>query len=70
MRAVQSHEVFVGAIVSWAHVPRGGYGFTYPVDAKVIALNLDGTRAKIEVMKRNGDVVTRHVDTTNLRWKD
>lgn len=69
MRPVLSHEIFIGAIVSWMHVPRGGYGYTVPVDATVKATNLDGTRAVIEVKKRDGSTVERCVMTENLRWR-
>jgi hypothetical protein len=61
--------MFVGALVTWLHVPRGGYGYTYPVDAEVKALNLDGTKATIEVKKRDGTLVERQVKTESLRWR-
>jgi hypothetical protein len=51
------------------HVPRGGYGFTLPVEAKVLTLNPAGTRAKIEVTTKTGRKVQRIVDTENLRWR-
>lgn len=68
-RHVASHEVFEGALVFWMHVPRGGYGFTLPVEAKVLTLNPAGTRAKIEVTTKTGRKVQRIVDTENLRWR-
>jgi len=69
MRAVQPHELFVGALVSWMHVPRGGYGYTIPVDAKVVSLNLHGDLAIIEVARRDGSIVKRRVNTEKLRWR-
>lgn len=69
MRPVESHEAFVGALVSWLHVPRGGYGYEYPVDAEIVALNLQGDRARIKVTTRSGETVHRHVDTSRLRWR-
>jgi hypothetical protein len=63
-------DVFPGAIVTWLHTPRGGYGYTMPVDAKVISHSRHPrTRVRIEVRKRNGEVVERFVDAANLRWR-
>lgn len=69
MRTIESHEAFVGALVAWMHTPRGGYGYTIPVDAKIVALNLHGDRAVIEVKTKAGAMVTRNVKTSSLRWK-
>lgn len=63
----QPHELFVGALVDWMHTPRGGYGFTYPVPAKVIALS--GDRAQIEVTTKTGHRVTRRVLSSSLCWR-
>jgi hypothetical protein len=52
------------------HVPRGGYGYAYPIDAKVVALSLDGTQATIEVSRKTGERVRRRVHTKSLRWRD
>ena len=70
MKEIQSHEIFVGAHVAWMHTPRGGYGYTYPVDAKVLHLNLQGDRARIEVITKSGRTVKRDVKTSSLRWKN
>jgi hypothetical protein len=70
VRAIPSHEIFVGALVLWMHTPRGGYGYASPVDARVVGLNLDGTIARIEVARRDGSTVERRVMTENLRWRD
>jgi len=63
-------DVFVGALVTWMHVPRGGYGFEMPIDAKVIAYSRrPRTRVKIEVGTKAGRLVTRWVEAKNLRWR-
>ncbi len=63
-------DVFAGALMTWMYTPRGGYGYTMPVDAKVIAHSRrPGTRVTIEVLKRSGDKVKRVVDVKNLRWR-
>jgi hypothetical protein len=64
---IQSHETFVGMLVSWMHVPRGGYGYTMPVDAQIVSLNPQGDRAIIEVQTRAGRTVRRTVHVDNLR---
>jgi len=66
-RAVEAHELFVGAMVMWLHVPRGGYGYVFPVDAKVLGVHSD--RARIEVTKADGEIVRRTVRIENLRWR-
>ncbi len=68
MRHVESHELFVGALVLWAHVPRGGYGFTLHIPARVVALNPQGDLAVIEVRRRDGNLVRRRVGYKSLRW--
>ena len=68
-RVVLSHEAFVGALVSWQHVPRGGFGFVCPVDAKIVALNLQGDVADIAVTTRAGRRVERRVKVESLRWR-
>lgn len=65
-----SDDVFLGALVSWLHTPRGGYGFTMPVDAKVVAFtHRPHTRVRIEVRTKGGETVIRTVDAKNLRWR-
>lgn len=68
-RVVLSHEAFVGALVTWLHVPRGGYGFECPIDAEVVALNLQGDSAVIAVATRAGRTVERRVKVESLRWR-
>ena len=64
-----SHELFAGALVDWLHTPRGGYGFTIRVPAKIVALNLMGTIAVIEVKTASGATVRRRVAHVSLRQK-
>ena len=66
---VLSHEVFDGALVSWSHKPRGGYGYLCLVDATVEALSPDGTRARIIVETAQGKTVRRTVSIGSLRWR-
>lgn len=68
VRRVESHELFVGALVLWAHVPRGGYGFTVRMPARVAALNLQGDVAVIEVHRKDGSRVKRRVGYKSLLW--
>jgi hypothetical protein len=64
-------DVFVGALVTWMHTPRGGYGYTMPVDAVVLSHGRrPSTRVTIEVEKaRSGEKAKRHVQAANLRWR-
>ena len=64
-------DVFVGALLTWLHTPRGGYGYTMPVDAKVVGHGRrPSTRVTIEVERaRTGEKVKRHVQAENLRWR-
>lgn len=63
-------DIFPGALVTWLHTPRGGYGYTMPVDAKVIShARRPRTWVRIEVPTRDGRKVERRVDIKNLRWR-
>jgi hypothetical protein len=68
-KTVEPHEAFVGALVFWMHTPRGGYGYQIPIDARIDALNPQGDKARIEVVKNDGAVVLRNVKTSSLRWR-
>jgi len=70
VRQVDSHELFVGALVLWAHVPRGGYGFTVHIPAEVVALNLQGDTAVIEAKRKDGSRVKRSVGFKSLHWEN
>lgn len=69
MKPVASHETFVGALCVWMHTPRGGYGHSVPVDARIVQLNLQGDRAVIEVKTKDGRRVNRRVSISSLRWR-
>lgn len=63
-------DVYPGALVTWMHTPRGGYGYTMPVDAEVIAHDRrPSTKVTIEVTTTKGAKVRRIVDVKNLRWR-
>lgn len=53
-------------LVTWLHVPRGGYGFPVPVDAKILSLS-GAEHAVIEVQLRDGTPVKRRVRCVSLR---
>jgi hypothetical protein len=66
-KVIEPHEVFVGLLCKWAIKPRGGYGYTVLVDAKVVQANLQGDKVVIEVEARNGNMLKRKVLTNSLR---
>lgn len=53
-----------GALATWLHTPRGGYGYAMPVDAEILALH--GKTCTIEVARWDGQRVRRRVSITNL----
>lgn len=62
-------DVFPGALVTWLHVPRGGYGFAVPTPAKVLSHGRrPATWVRIEVAARDGRNVKRRVDVARLRF--
>lgn len=63
-------DVFPGALLTWLHIPRGGYGYVLAVDAKVLRHSRrPSTKVRIEVTTRDGEKVARTVDAANLRWR-
>lgn len=60
-------DIFAGALVTWLHVPSGGYGYTLPVDATVMR----ATRSRVTIRLRTnaGSEITRSVDPSRLRWR-
>jgi len=54
-----------GQQLTWTYTPRGGYGFSYPVNAEVVKVNSKTIR--IRVQKRNGTMVERNVKPESLR---
>jgi hypothetical protein len=66
-----SSDVFPGALVTWLHVPRGGYGYVFPVDAVVVAhARRPRTWVRISVITADGRRVERRVEAANLMWRD
>lgn len=55
----------VGETVTWLWHPRGGYGYTVPVRARVIAD--DGGRVHIAAERKDGGETERRVRRENLR---
>lgn len=58
-------ELAPGMHVAWIHVPRGGYGFSVPVDA--VVARVCSRRVRIEVPLRDGRRVERLVRPESLR---
>jgi hypothetical protein len=54
-----------GDRVTWLHVPRGGYGYSMPIDAEIVRLH--AKHATVKVKKRSGDLVQRRVALSSLR---
>jgi len=61
-------DIFRGACVVWMHVPRGGYGYAIPIDAKVLLVGRELVR--IEVKTAAGEIVERAVKVGSLRWRE
>lgn len=61
-------DAFRGALVTWLHAPRGGYGYAMPIDAEVLQC-LRGGRLRIIVTKKDGSRVRRTVLAANCRWR-
>lgn len=63
-------DVFPGCLLTWMHTPRGGYGYTYPVSAKVLSYSRrPSSKVTIEIAKADEMLVKRVVDVANLRWR-
>jgi hypothetical protein len=62
-------DVWPGCLVTWMHTPRGGYGYSMPVAAKVLSHGRrPSTKVTIQVTTAKGAHVKRVVDVANLRW--
>lgn len=67
-RDVAERPIVVGDWCTWLHVPRGGWGHLWPVDALVKELR--GEKAKVEVTLRSGARDERWVKLKSLkRWE-
>lgn len=64
-RRVMRGDLYRGALVTWLHKPRGGYGFVMPIGATVLAVR---QKVAIVVTTADGREVSRMVDAENLRW--
>jgi len=54
-----------GERVTWIHTPRGGYGYTWPVEVEV--LHVTPKRVRIRVALLGGETVERTVRPEHLR---
>lgn len=64
-------DLFLGCLLTWVHCPRGGYGYSIPVQAKVCEIRKvpTGWRVGIEVRTKSGSAVKRWVTPDTLRWR-
>lgn len=53
--------------MTWLYTPRGGYGFTIPVNAEIVKVNSKTVRVRVQ--KRSGAMVERDVKPENLKPK-
>jgi hypothetical protein len=56
-----------GDLVTWLHMPRGGYGYSMAIDAEII--KFQGIHAIVKVKKKSGETVRRIVSRLALREK-
>ena len=56
-----------GSLATWLHEPRGGYGFTYPVNAEV--LRVTAKRVLIRVPLKAGGTAERWVTPERLKLR-
>lgn len=54
-----------GALATWRHTPRGGYGYTMSVNATIVIVH--GELVIIEAETRTGAIVKRRVLASSLR---
>jgi hypothetical protein len=54
-----------GQPVTWLHTPRGGYGYTYPVNAVVVKVGKK--RVQLEAPLKDGNTKLVWVKPANLR---
>lgn len=53
-----------GDLMSYQYTPRGGYGFSYPVNAEVVKVNAKTVRVRLQ--RRSGEMVERNVSLDKL----
>jgi hypothetical protein len=61
-------QLFIGALVTWWHVPRGGYGYETPVPAEVRAVHRETCRATIAAKLAKGGTKHVVVKLASLWW--
>lgn len=66
-RKLTINDVWPGQQLTWLHVPRGGYGFSWNVDAEVVKVGR--SLVTIRVKKASGEMVERRVKPDSLRAK-
>jgi hypothetical protein len=54
-----------GDAITWLHVPRGGYGYVFPIPGVVVKVN--PKTVKIRVKRVNGTEVDRNVKPENIK---
>lgn len=54
-----------GDKMTWMYTPRGGYGFSYPVNAEVVKVNAKTVRVRVQ--RCNGQMVERNVKLDSLK---
>lgn len=62
-------QLFIGALVTWLHKPRGGYGYTVSIPAEIRAVHRDTDRATIAAQLKRGGVQHVVVPIRGLRWR-
>jgi hypothetical protein len=61
------NQIKPGDRLTWMYTPRGGWGYSYPVDAEVIKVNAE--TVSIRAKKKDGAEIVRQVRPENLRKK-
>jgi acyl-CoA hydrolase len=54
--------------MTWMYSPRGGYGYTVPVNAEIVKVNR--TTVRIRVQRVGGEIVERNVRPESLRSRE
>jgi hypothetical protein len=62
-------QIFIGALVTWLHKPRGGYGYEVRVPAEVRAIHRTTGRVTIAAALNGGGIKHVVVPLLSLRWR-
>jgi hypothetical protein len=57
-----------GDKMPWLYTPRGGYGYTIPVNAEVVKVSAKTVR--VRVRRVNGEMVERNVKPASLKMRE